>query len=146
VRTVKLDPAHGEWLRGVFAAQAFPRHLGIELGGFADGSCELILAHRPEFDQHTGVIHAGVVSTLADNAAGGAASTRMAKGSAAVTVEFKINFLAPATGERLIARAQVKHAGRRLAVCGSEVYSVAGSAETLCAVALVTLAPVAVGG
>ena len=142
----KLDPEHSDWLRSVFAAQAFPRHLGIELGRVAKGSCELILAHRPEFEQHTGVVHAGVISTLADNAAGGAASTRMPKGTAAVTVEFKINFIAPATGEHLVARAEVKHAGRSLAVCQCEVYAVAGGTETLCAIALVTLAPVALGG
>lgn len=144
--TAKLDPEHAEWLRGVFATQAFPRHLGIELGGFGSGRCELILAHKPAFDQHTGVIHAGVVSTLADNAAGGAASTCMQKGTAAVTVEFKINFIAPATGERLIARAEVKQAGRSFTVCQSEVFAVTGGTETLCALALVTLAPVKAGG
>jgi len=142
----KLDPEHAEWLQSVFATQAFPSHLGIELGNFSAGRCELIVEHRPEFDQHTGVVHAGVISTLADNTAGGAASTRMPKGTAAVTVEFKISFIAPAIGERLIARAEVKHAGRSLAVCQSEVYAVAGGTETLCAIALVTLAPMPVGG
>ena len=142
----KIDPAHAAWLKGMLAAQAFMRHLKVELVDFAPGQCTLATDHRPDFEQHTGVVHAGVVAALADNAAGGAASTLMPKGTAAVTVEYKINFAAPATGERLIARAEVIKAGRSLSVARAEVYALSEGAERLCAVALVTLAPMSVDG
>jgi uncharacterized protein (TIGR00369 family) len=142
----ELDPGHVAWLKGLFAAQAFMRHLNVELEDFAPGRCALAIDHRPEFEQHTGVVHAGVVAALADNAAGGAAATLMPQGTAAVTVEYKINFAAPATGERLIARAEVIKSGRNISVARAEVYALSKGAERLCAVALVTLAPVTLGG
>jgi uncharacterized protein (TIGR00369 family) len=130
-------------LRGVFETQAFMRLIGAEVVAVEPGSCELALAVRTDLTQHSGVVHGGVVAALADNAAGGAASTLMPAGHAAITAEYKINFVAPAAGERLIARAKVVRAGKNLSVCESRVFARTGEGETLCAAALVTLVPLA---
>lgn len=137
-----FDDSHRRWLEGLFASQAFMGLLGVEVGSFSPGHCELVLPGRPELEQHSGVIHAGAIAALADNAAGGAASTLMPTGTAAVTTEFKVNFVAPAVGDRLIARADVLHAGGTLSVCQSKVFAMTEHEEDLCAVALVTLWPV----
>jgi len=143
---VELDGNHAAWLENLFASQAFMGLLGVEVVSFSSGRCELSLEHRPDLDQHSGVIHAGAIAALADNAAGGAASTLLPVGSTAITTEFKINFVAPARGERIIARAEVVHAGDTLTVSESRVYAATGDEERLCAVALVTLWPVRMDG
>lgn len=140
------DEGHDRWLQRVFESQAFMGLLGAELAFASPGRCELALTHRPDHDQHSGVMHAGVIAALADNAAGGAASTLMPVGTAAVTVEYKISFVAPARHGKLIARGEVVHSGNTLTLCESRVYSVGDEEETLCAVAHVTLWPQALGG
>ncbi len=140
-----MDEAHILWLQGMFAKQRFMAHLGVEVVSLSEGRCELALPYRPDLDQHSGIIHAGAVAALADNAAGGAASTLMPMGSAPLTVEYKISFVAPARGQRLLARAEVVRSGKSLTHCESRVYAVDGGGETLCAVALVTLWPERIG-
>jgi uncharacterized protein (TIGR00369 family) len=116
----------------------FVGHLGIELTGIGAGWVSTELAIRPEMLQQDGVVHAGVISTLADHTAGAAAGSTLGPGRTPLTVELKINLLRPATGERLRCRARVVRAGRRLVVAESEVFA----ADQLAAKALVTLAPV----
>ena len=132
-------------LAKVFATQNFMRHIGAEPGTVEPGYVEIVVPVTSALEQHNGVVHGGVVGAIADNAAGGAAATLMARGTVSVTVEYKINFVAPAVGNRLIARARVVKPGMNLTVCRSEVYGVADDGETLCAHAIVTLAPVAIG-
>jgi len=126
--------------RRILAEQPFSVLLGTELTGFEAGSAELTLAIRREHLQQHGFVHGGVVSYLADNAltyAGGSALP----GQGVVTSEYKINYLRPAIGESLVARASVLYAGKTQAVCRCDVFAVTKSAEKLCATAQGTIVP-----
>jgi len=105
----------------VLQSQPFSAFLGAELTLLETGRAEIVLSIRPEFLQQHGFVHGGVISYLIDNVltfAGGSAL-----GTDVVTVEFKVNYLRPARGEKLLARAIVEHAGKRLAVCRAEVFT-----------------------
>lgn len=121
---------------GIFQRAAFIRHLGIELVGVREGACETRMNIKPEHAQQHGYVHAGVVTTLADHTAGGAARVAVAPGCDVLTIEFKINFLRPAKGTELRARGKVLRAGRNIAVAESEVFD----GETLVAKCTSTLA------
>ena len=124
--------------RDVLARQAFSVLIGAELAVLAPGHCELQVPITDRVKQQNGFVHGGVVSYAADNAltyAGGSAL-----GAAVVTSEFKINYVRPAVGERLIARAHVEHAGRTQAVCRCEVFVLDRGVEKLCALAQGTIA------
>jgi uncharacterized protein (TIGR00369 family) len=124
--------------REVLAAQPFSRLIGAELAAFSKGHCELHVPIGESVKQQHGFVHGGVLSYAADNAltyAGGSAL-----GLPVVTAEFKINYLRPAIGERLIARAEAVHTGRTQSVCRCDVFVVQGGVEKLCAVAQGTIA------
>lgn len=123
--------------RRILAAQPFSRLLGAELTAFGDGFVELTLDVKPEFGQQHGFVHGGVISFLADNAltfAGGAVL-----GEAVLTSEYKLNYVRPALGERLVARASVAGQGRTQAVCRCDVFIVKDGQEKLCAAAQGTI-------
>ncbi|WP_342381733.1 PaaI family thioesterase [Myxococcus stipitatus] len=122
----------------VLAKQPFSTLLGTRLTRFERGEAELELPLRVELHQQHGFAHGGVLSYLADNAltfAGGSAMQ-----VPVVTSEFKINYLRPALGTRLIARARALHAGRRQAVCHCDIVALTEQGETLVAVAQGTIA------
>ena len=133
------NPAFEAVVRESYARQTFMLRLGAEMGEVAPGNCELHLKARPELAQQNGFLHGGVVTTLADVAGGYAALTLFEAGADILTVEIKINYLAPAAGEALIARGDVIKSGRTLTVVRSEVFAVDGGVETLCAVGLSSL-------
>ena len=124
--------------RELLAHQGFSRLLGAELEAFEPGSAELSLAITPQLLQQNGFVHGGVVSYAADNALTYAGGTAMRV--PVVTSEFKINYLRPAVGERLIARAEAVHTGRNQAVCRCDVFVLRDGEEKLCAVAQGTIA------
>ena len=127
--------AHG---RAVLAAQPFSVLLGAELTALSSEEAVLELPISDRLKQQFGFAHGGVVSYLADNAltyAGGAAL-----GHAVVTLEMKINYLRPAIGERLIARAFVVSASRNYGVTRCDVYARRDGSDTLCAAAQGTIA------
>ena len=132
------DPDYAERVRRSFARQAFMTLIGAEVTSVAPGAVEVALAVRPELGQQHGYVHAGACWSIADTAAGYAAQTLMAPEDGVLTVELKINLLAPARGERLIARGRVERAGRRLVVAQSDVFAVAEEIETRVATALGT--------
>jgi uncharacterized protein (TIGR00369 family) len=124
--------------QAVLRSQPFSTLLNATLTAFGPKSVELRLPISRQLHQQHGFVHGGAISYAADNAltfAGGAAL-----GPAVVTAEFKINYLRPAQGEELVARASVIHAGRSQAVCQCQVYAVAEGQEFLCAVAQGTIA------
>lgn len=125
--------------RSALNSQPFSQLVQAELTRYAPDGVELRLPIARQVQQQHGFVHGGVVSYLADNAltfAGGAAL-----GPAVVTSEYKINYVRPAVGAHLVARASVVHAGRSQAVCRCDVYAVdAAGAEKLCAVAQGTIA------
>lgn len=126
--------------RRILAEQPFSVLLGTELTAFAPGRAELTLAVRREHQQQHGFVHGGVVSYLADNAltyAGGSVLPQQD----VVTSEYKINYLRPAIGQTLVARASVQYAGRTQAVCRCDVFAVNQGEEKLCATAQGTIVP-----
>jgi len=117
----------------IFASQPFSRFIGAELTASSPGSAELILTIQDHHKQQHGFVHGGVLAYLADNAitfAGG-----LALGGNALTVEFKINYLRPAIGTQVIARARAEGVGKRTAVCRCELHISDGHSEKLCALA-----------
>lgn len=121
----------------VLAAQPFSAMLGTELLAFEPGVAELGLALRPEHLQQHGFAHGGVVSYLADNALTFAGGSVLGD---SLTAEFKINYLRPARGARLLARAKVAGNGKTQAVCQCEIFAVDETgAEKLCALAQGTI-------
>jgi uncharacterized protein (TIGR00369 family) len=132
-------------IEAAMSRPGFIKAIGARLVRCAAGEAELALSPRPDLLQFTGAVHGGVVGALADHAAGGAATTLLPKGHIAVTAEFKINFLTPARGEEILARAKVERAGRSLIVASAAVYARDAGSETKCAIALVTLTSVPFG-
>jgi uncharacterized protein (TIGR00369 family) len=125
-------------IRQSIAAQGFMSHVGAELCELTRGSCTLAVDRRPELLQQHGLFHGGVTAFLVDNATTIAAAT--SRGQPALTAEYKLNLLSPATGERLICRARVIKAGRQVAVVAADVFCVTGGIEKHTATALASIA------
>ncbi len=120
-------------VRASFARQAAMATLGAEVAHAAPGEVDLRMPYRAELTQQHGFVHAGIVATLADSAAGYAAYTLMPPGAGVVSVEFKLNLMAPAVGDAFVARARVKKAGRTLTVVTADVFAQKDGAERLIA-------------
>lgn len=128
-----------QFARQVFADQPFSRFIGAELTASSRDSAEISLVIEDHHKQQHGFVHGGVISYLADNAitfAGG-----LALGGNALTVEFKINYIRPGIGSRLVASAKARSAGKRMAICQCEVFAVDGNERKLCALAQGTIVP-----
>lgn len=121
----------------VLAAQPFSVLLGTEITHFSPEHTELRLAMKPEFKQQNGFAHGGIVSYLADNTLTFAGGSTL--GERVLTSEYKINYVKPARGNLLIARAIVISASSRQAVCRCDVFAVHAEQETLCATAQGTI-------
>ena len=132
------DPDYRARVYASFARQTFMDLLGARLLSVTPGAVEIELPIRRELEQQHGFAHAGVTWSIADCAAGYASQSLMADDQGVLTVELKINLLAPAKGERLIARGRVERAGRRLTVARADVYAVADDEETHVATAMGT--------
>ena len=124
--------------REVLAKQPFSVLIGAELAALSPGRCELQLPVTDAVKQQHGFVHGGVVSYAADNALTYAGGTALRV--PVVTSEFKINYVRPAVGERLIARAEALHTGKTQAVCRCDVFVLQDGVEKLCAVAQGTIA------
>lgn len=125
-----------DWARGILIAQPFSRLVGAEIEEFVPGRAVFTLALEDKHQQHLGMAHGGVVATLADMAltfCGGSVLGQV------LTSEFKINYLRPAIGERLVARAEVIGHGRTQAVTRCEIFACADGVEKLCAAAQGTI-------
>jgi uncharacterized protein (TIGR00369 family) len=132
-----------EEVRRIFDQAPFVADLGIVLERIAPGECETSLRLERRHLQQDGFAHAGVQATLADHTAGAAAATLIGPSEFVLTVEFKINLLRPAHGERLRCRATVLKPGSRIDVVESEVWTEDGGESKLVAKAMVTLAVLA---
>lgn len=121
--------------RSVLAEQPLSVWIGTQVNSFTEGAIELEVAVREDLTQQHGFVHGGVISYLADNAITMAGASMLGD---SVTGEYKVNYLRPAVGDRLVARAQVARAGKRQAVAQCEIFAVSDGEEKLCAVALGT--------
>lgn len=126
-------------VRRSFERQGLMAHLGARLVSAGAGRCVVELPFRPELSQQDGFFHAGALATIADNAAGYAALSVMPPGSRVLTVELKINLLAPGLGELAVARGVVQKAGRTLTVVQSEVEVLRGGKPSKVALMLATM-------
>lgn len=122
-----------------FAKQALMSTFGAKLTGVSHGKVEITAPILPLAHQQHGVGHAGLTFALADTAGGYAALTLMKPGQEVMTVEAKINLLAPARGERLVARGEVLRAGRRLTIVRADVFAYENGAETIIAALQATM-------
>ncbi|KUL63983.1 MULTISPECIES: PaaI family thioesterase [unclassified Streptomyces] len=120
------SPAVRKRVQESFDRQGLMTHLGARLTHIGPGSVRIVLPARPEVTQQHGYIHAGATSAIADTAGGYAALTLFDEDSDVLTVEYKINLLAPAAGDHLEAVGAVLKSGRTLTVCQLEVYGVHG--------------------
>lgn len=127
------DPHFAERVRASFDRQNAMHLIQATLPVVEHGRTEIHLPHWQGVEQQHGFVHGGVVGMIADSAAGYAAMTMVPASASVLTVEFKMNLLAPADGEKLIARGQVVRPGRRLIVTKAEVFAVEDGRETLCA-------------
>ncbi|NGX96275.1 MAG: PaaI family thioesterase [Candidatus Afipia apatlaquensis] len=125
-------------IRNNVMRQGFMTHVGAEVTDLTRGTCVLSVDRRPELLQQNGFFHGGVTAFLIDNATTIAAAT--VKGQAALTAEYKLNLLAPASGDRLICRARVVKPGRQVSVVAADVFCVIDGAEKHTATALASIA------
>ena len=120
-------------VRKSFAAQSIMQTIGAQLSRVEPGIIEISLPYRKDLTQQNGYLHAGIITTIADSAAGYAAYSLMPAGAGVLSVEFKVNLLRPASGEIFLARAEVIKPGKTLTVVRADVFGISGNDQTLVA-------------
>ncbi|HEU5330705.1 MAG TPA: PaaI family thioesterase [Thermomicrobiales bacterium] len=115
------DPDFTARVRASFGRQAAMTTFGAQLVEVAPGAVEIVLPFRAELAQQHGYLHGGVTTAIVDSACGYAALSLLPAGVEVLTVEYKVNFLAPAAGQVFVARGRVTKPGRTLTVCAGDV-------------------------
>ena len=134
-----LDIRTEQDLRDSFLNQPLMPYIGAKLTAISSGKANIEVAYGKNITQQHGLFHGGISGAIADNAAGFAAMTLMSKEKEPLTIEFKINFLNIANGERLIAEAVILQGGRSIFHGESKVYTIKDKNKILTASALVTI-------
>src|SRR5215217_8893259 len=140
-----MDPALRARIQASFDKQGLMSTLGASILCMAPGAVDIALVASPSVSQQHGFVHAGAVAAIADTAAGYAALSLMPPGAGVLTTEFKINLVAPAAGERIVARGRVIKAGRTLTLAQTEVFSETAGEERLVALLTATLMKAGMG-
>lgn len=122
-----------------FSRQPVMNLIGAELVKVFPGEVEIQIPFRNELTQQHGFLHAGIITTIVDNACGYAALSLMPTDASVLTVEFKVNLLSPAKGERFIARGKVVKPGRTITICSGEVFSINEGEPKLVAIMTATM-------
>lgn len=130
--TEPRDPRFAERVRSSFERQRVMQLFGADLVRVDAGEVEIAFEHREDLTQQHGFVHAGVLTSIVDSACGYAALSLMAPGTGVLSVEFKVNLLAPAKGPKLTAIGRVIRSGRTISVCSGDVWSIDGEARTHC--------------
>ena len=133
------DPELEKRVRESFGRQRVMQTIGASMCRVSPGEVEIVLPFREDLTQQHGFLHAGIVSTIADSACGYAAYSLMPADAAVLTVEYKVNFLSPAQGDRMIARARVTKHGRTVTVSTCDVFAVTDGRERIIATMVGTL-------
>ena len=136
---IATDPNFESRVRESFSRQLLMQTLGAVLNKVEPGMVVIELANRPEVTQQHGFIHAGAIASVLDSACGYAAFSLMPADAAVLSVEFKVNLLAPARGKKLIATAEVKRAGRTITVCTADAHAEENGQRKLVATMLATM-------
>lgn len=133
------DPDYKEKIEDSFYRQDFMNLLGAKLTRVEPGLVEAQLDYKGELTQQHKYFHGGVIGALADTVGGYAAFTLTPPDSTVLSVEYKLSFVNPGNGQKLIARGEVIKAGKQLSTCSANVYVEKDSIEKICATALVTI-------
>ena len=133
------DPEYETRVRASFARQRVMATIGAELTRVAPGEVEIALPFRADLTQQNGYLHAGIVAAIVDSACGYAAMSLAPAGGEVLSIEFKVNLLAPAAGDSFNARARVVRAGRNITVCTGDVFAVRAAGEKIVATMLATM-------
>jgi uncharacterized protein (TIGR00369 family) len=131
--TAPRDSNYEARVSASFAKQRLMRTMGAVLERVAPGEVDIRLPFRADLTQQHGFLHAGTLAAIADSACGYAALSLMPVDAGVLSIEFKINMLAPAKGDAIVARGKVIRAGRTIMVCRADVYSLLGAEEKLVA-------------
>ena len=131
--TTPSDPQFRERVRASFAKQVFMATLGATLERVEPGEVDIALPHHPSLVQQHGLVHAGALAAVLDSACGYAAFSLMPADAGVLSIEFKLNLLEPAKGERFVARGRVLRAGRTIHVCRADAVAFEGGRETIVA-------------
>lgn len=126
---VASEPHFEKRIRESFIRQSFMTLIGAQIAQVEPGRCVVRLPVRPTIYQQDGFVHAGITTAIADTAAGYASFSLFPQTSRILTIEFKINFLAPATGDELEARAGVIRHGDIVTVVQSDVFGLTRASE-----------------
>ncbi|MBM3539005.1 MAG: PaaI family thioesterase [Alphaproteobacteria bacterium] len=136
---IPKNPDFAARVRDSFNRQGAMVHIGARMTRIEPGFVDITVDYRPELSQQHGYFHGGIVGMIADSAGGYAAFSLMPADASVLTVEYKINLLAPSDGNRLVARGRVTKPGRTLSVCHVDVFVERDGREHLCATLLQTL-------
>ena len=137
------DDGYQERIQSSFAKQGLMRTLGATLEHISPGVVEIAMRPTDAISQQHGFTHAGAVTSIADSAAGYAALSLMPRGTGVLTTEFKVNFVAPAAGELIVARGRVVKAGRTLTLAQTEVFAESRGQKKLIALLTATMMTIA---
>lgn len=137
--TETRNPNFADEVRTSFAAQSIMQLIGAELATIQPGLVEIVLPYRRDLTQQDGYLHAGIITAIADSAAGYAAFSLMPAGARVLSVEFKVNLLRPASADSFVARAEVIKPGKTLTVVRADVFGLEGTERTLVATLLGTM-------
>ena len=127
--TPQPDPDYEDRVRTSFARQQVMATIGAELTSVTPGIVEIELPYASELTQQHGFLHAGIISTALDSACGYAAYSMMPADAAVLTIEFKVNLLAPGKGERFLFRGSVTKPGRTIIVADGQAYAISADGE-----------------
>ena len=133
------SPDYAAAVAASFARQGLMQALGIELVEVTPGACVLAVAADPRLTQQQGLFHGALIGAMLDSAGGYAGLSLMPPASEVLTTEYKVNFVAAAAGERLIARGRVIRPGRTITVTMAEAFCLQDGVERLCAIMLQSL-------
>ena len=134
-----VNTRYAQRVQDSFSRQLAMKLIGASLQRVAVGSVDIYLPFKKDLVQQHGYVHGGIVGMIADSACGYAGFSLMAEDTSVLTVEYKINFLAPATGDYLIACGRVQKAGKTLTLARGDVFSIKGEQYKLCAIMMQTL-------
>ena len=133
------DPTWEARVRRSFSRQKMMETIGAVLERVAPGEIDIRVPVREAISQQHGFVHAGAITTAVDTACGYAAFSLMPPGAAVLTIEFKVNLMAPGKGEAIVARGRVLKPGRTVTFCQGEVFAVEGGREKLVATMAATV-------
>ncbi|MGP3952354.1 PaaI family thioesterase [Streptomyces sp. 7N604] len=133
------NPDFAQAVKSAVLSMPAAQHLGFDFGRVEPGEVEIIQPYRKALTEHSGFFQGGVIGSLADFAGGSAAGTLLPPGWVNMTIDYTVKILAPAKGEKLIARGRVVKASTTITVAAADVFSVGQAEEKLCATAFVTM-------